>query len=399
MKRISFMLVLMFVLSSCVGSRKKNIYKDNYGIKSEIKIYKQHWNLNENSLNLFLHIEIPINKFVFKKEVDHFFSNLNFTLAVFDEYEENQIFRDSWSEKITQFFYEDTRNINIFFSMEKNIELSPGKYKLFFNVQDEDSRKSWRVNEDLDLEGIIFLSPVLPFIDNGGMKKEVAINIDNDIDTVWLRTQIFPDDDLSNEVHYRIEHRSKEIGAGKINLSSVGFNNIYYLPIPFKTNKMGLHEIFVDYNDVIFSTLVYKKNSYGPYSTNDIDEMINIMYYLFPYDFSNSKMKDKNEEQKWNYVDLYWKKMDPTPNTLENELLLQLNKRVKYVNNNFSILMSGWRTDRGKIYIIYGPPDFSESYKDEFGNSYQKWFYQNGKKFIFIDRTLSGDYFLFRELY
>ena len=73
----------------------------------------------------------------------------------------------------------------------------------------------------------------------------------------------------------------------------------------------------MDYNDVIFSTLVYKKNSYGPYSTNDIDEMINIMYYLFPHDFSNSKMKDKNEEQKWNYVDLYWKKMDPTPNTLE----------------------------------------------------------------------------------
>ena len=39
-----------------------------------------------------------------------------------------------------------------------------------------------------------------------------------------------------------------------------------------------------------------------------LDEMINIMYYLFPHDFSNSKMKDKNEEQKWNYVDLYWKK-------------------------------------------------------------------------------------------
>ena len=78
MKRISFMLVLIFALLSCVGSRKKNIYKDNYGIKSEIKIYKQHWNLNKNLLNLFLHIEIPINKFVFKKEVDHFFSNLNF---------------------------------------------------------------------------------------------------------------------------------------------------------------------------------------------------------------------------------------------------------------------------------------------------------------------------------
>ena len=71
----------------------------------------------------------------------------------------------------------------------------------------------------------------------------------------------------------------------------------------------------------------------------------------------------------------------------------------KFVNDNYSILMSGWKTDRGKIHIIHGPPYNYESYKDEMGNSYQKWIYQNGKQFIFINRNISGDYSLYREFH
>ena len=106
-----------------------------------------------------------------------------------------------------------------------------------------------------------------------------------------------------------------------------------------------------------------------------------------------------DEEEIWIYIDNYWLKKDPTPNTLENELLIQLNKRIKYVNNNFSILKMGWETDRGKIYIIYGPPERSESYTDELGNNYQKWIYQNGSQFIFVDRTMSNNYTLYRQFY
>ena len=61
--------------------------------------------------------------------------------------------------------------------------------------------------------------------------------------------------------------------------------------------------------------------------------------------------------------------------------------------------MSGWKTDRGKIYIIFGSPQYNESYADELGNNFQKWTYLNGKQFIFIDRTFSGDFSLLREIY
>ena len=60
--------------------------------------------------------------------------------------------------------------------------------------------------------------------------------------------------------------------------------------------------------------------------------------------------------------------------------------------------MHGWRSDRGRIYIIYGEPHLVyESYQDNMGYNYQKWVYSNGKEFTFIDRTMSGDYTLYQE--
>ena len=103
---------------------------------------------------------------------------------------------------------------------------------------------------------------------------------------------------------------------------------------------------------------------------------------------------------KWNYLHNYWKEKDPSPKTPENELLNQINERVKFVNKNFSILKPGWRSDRGRIYIIYGPPqNVDESYQDQMGYNYLKWIYPSGKQFIFIDRSMSGDYSLYREMY
>ena len=130
-----------------------------------------------------------------------------------------------------------------------------------------------------------------------------------------------------------------------------------------------------------------------------MDEVVGVMQYILPYS-EYKKLKNMDESFQWDYIHEYWKEKNPTPKTDENELISQLNNRVRYVNKNFSILMQGWRSDRGRIYIIYGPPQYvDESYQDQMGYTYQKWVYPSGKQFIFIDRSLSGDYSLYREIY
>ena len=60
--------------------------------------------------------------------------------------------------------------------------------------------------------------------------------------------------------------------------------------------------------------------------------------------------------------------------------------------------MYGWRSDRGRIYIIYGEPHLVDDYYEDIrGYSFQKWVYSNGKEFIFIDRLMTGDYSLYFE--
>ena len=121
------------------------------------------------------------------------------------------------------------------------------------------------------------------------------------------------------------------------------------------------------------------------------------MRYVLPYS-EYKQLKGKDDSEKWEAINTYWKEKDPTPETDENELLSELNERVKFSNKNFSILMHGWRSDRGRIYIIYGEPQMvDESYQDNRGYNYQKWVYSNGKEFLFIDRTMSGDYTLHQE--
>ena len=69
-----------------------------------------------------------------------------------------------------------------------------------------------------------------------------------------------------------------------------------------------------------------------------------------------------NDEERENFVRDFWNRRNPTPETVENAFRDQYYQRVMYANERFSSGISGWRTDRGRIYILYGPPDEIESH-------------------------------------
>jgi len=69
-----------------------------------------------------------------------------------------------------------------------------------------------------------------------------------------------------------------------------------------------------------------------------------------------------NDEEREKFVEGFWGRRDPTPDTVENEFRDQYYQRVIYANERFSAGKPGSKTDRGRIYIIYGPPDEIESH-------------------------------------
>ena len=119
-----------------------------------------------------------------------------------------------------------------------------------------------------------------------------------------------------------------------------------------------------------------------------------------------------NDEERDSFIEAFWQRRDPTPDTEENEYKEEHYQRIAYANEHFAAGIPGWKTDRGRIYIMYGKADEVESHPS--GGTYQRpmeegggetstfpfeqWRYRYlegiGQEVIieFVDTCMCGDY-------
>ena len=67
------------------------------------------------------------------------------------------------------------------------------------------------------------------------------------------------------------------------------------------------------------------------------------------------------DEEREQFVEQFWLRRDPTPDTVENEYKEEHYRRIAYANEHFASGVPGWKTDRGRMYIRFGPPDEIEA--------------------------------------
>lgn len=118
------------------------------------------------------------------------------------------------------------------------------------------------------------------------------------------------------------------------------------------------------------------------------------------------------DEEREQFIEQFWLRRDPTPDTEENEFKEEHYRRIAYTNEHYASGIPGWKTDRGRIYIIYGPPDEIDSHPS--GGSYERpmeegggetstypfedWRYRyiegigNDVNIEFVDPTMTGEY-------
>lgn len=103
---------------------------------------------------------------------------------------------------------------------------------------------------------------------------------------------------------------------------------------------------------------------------------------------------DKRQE----FVDEFWKKRDPDPSTEINEFKEEYFRRLEIANALFKEgTTPGWLQDRGRIYIILGPPDnrlVNPGFRDF---HYENWYYEPNHVIVFEDRDLNGEYQITRD--
>ena len=123
-------------------------------------------------------------------------------------------------------------------------------------------------------------------------------------------------------------------------------------------------------------------------------------------------MQLSNDEERDQFIEAFWQRRNPNPDSEDNEFKDEHYRRIEYANEHFPAGKPGWMTDRGRIYIVYGPPDEIESHPS--GGTYERpmeegggetstypfedWRYRYiegiGQEVIveFVDTCMCGDY-------
>jgi GWxTD domain-containing protein len=77
-----------------------------------------------------------------------------------------------------------------------------------------------------------------------------------------------------------------------------------------------------------------------------------------------------NDEERDNFIEQFWLRRNPDPESVENTYKEEHYRRIAYANEHFAAGIPGWKTDRGRIYIMYGKPDSQDSHPS--GGMYQR---------------------------
>ena len=146
----------------------------------------------------------------------------------------------------------------------------------------------------------------------------------------------------------------------------------------------------------------------GPYRTWLNEDVI---YIISPEERSTFLQLETNEERE-QFIEQFWLRRSSNPDLPDNDFKEEHYRRIAYANEHFASGIPGWRTDRGRIYIIWGKPDEIESHptggtydrpQDEGGGStttypWETWRYrylegiQENVVLEFVDPSGSGEY-------
>ena len=151
-----------------------------------------------------------------------------------------------------------------------------------------------------------------------------------------------------------------------------------------------------------------RKELLGPYRKWLNEDVL----YIITDEERTAFKRFSTDEEREQFIEQFWLRRDPTPDSQENEFKEEHYRRIAYANERYASGIPGWKTDRGRIYITFGPPDENESHPsggtyerpfEEGGGTtstfpFEKWRYRwiegIGSDIIieFVDTTMTGEY-------
>lgn len=223
------------------------------------------------------------------------------------------------------------------------------------------------------------------------------------------------DEVVANSRGQIVSYNSKKINKAIDNRVEVGKVNVYKFPTDTYTLIITLIDSVADYGvssskrffvynpsvlplDTMHVTATpVLSTTFGAMSEEELDDLFNKSKYI-----ASEAEKDKYEslttvDAKREFMYTFWKARDENPSDDKNQYFQDYLKRIAEANDRFTAAKKdGWKTDRGRVYLIYGPPSEIERYPNQIETKpYEIWRYESiegGVVFVFGDVTGYNDY-------
>jgi GWxTD domain-containing protein len=358
---------------------------------------------SDTSVRIELYLKIPYSTLVFERIDSAFVGQYLATAQVIDQHKEPIAGRE-WKREIRVNDYNQSKaNGYEYDQFNLNLNINQGKnWNGYLKLEDLNSSKNKELNFAIDIPKQ--LSDVV-------LKKSSRLNPSHSYgstDTLeddWEVYRVSQDDSCSIVLSKDKKIMGKYVFA-PTNLQQAGTSLIgqYRALLPFNTYPdltSGTYNLQVIYNPTGDAKNVEITIASPFYlSTKDYLEKVDELRYIAT-EPEMKRLRQAAPNDRLKAWEEFWQKKDPTPTTEENEAMVDYFKRIDYCNEHFSKGDRGYKSDRARIYMKYGPPDQIETNPFERSTQpYEIWYYYSpNQQFTFVDLYGFGEYTLVTNQY
>jgi GWxTD domain-containing protein len=409
MKKILIIFLTFFtgVYAQVEQTKSQNPYTIGPGFNIDVANYK---GTTEGKTRVDVFIQVPYENLSFIKSNNTYSAGYTVILTYYTENKEEIIYESLWNEKVEVDNFRSTENKQGHNLSYRKSELTPGKYFLKCVVEDLNSKLNVvsesianikEFEDPVELSDIVLVAKRIKKEDGENIIPNVANVVSTGFQNLDFFYEVYSDKQKSIFIEYSIEDKNKERTYTNVVLYDISEgNNLINNVIENPSISLGDYYLFIKLSDEDDNELASVRKRISsklvgfPEIIKDLDIAVKQMQYIASNDELNYIEDADSYSEKLTRFKEYWKAKDPSPNTVENEVLSEYYRRVAYASKNFESYYDGWRTDMGMIYITLGPPNQVDRHPFDYDSKpYEVWdYYQLNRRFVFVDQTGFGDY-------
>lgn len=353
-------------------------------------------------------ITLPYTELQWVKLTGGFGAGAEFSV-VFQPRGPGRSYGDAWVRRIAVPSFETTRSPNAVILERRTFSPPPGSYDLRISAEDLDSQEESSASQRVTVPDhsrvpVGFADLELGVADSAGRFTPVPTRrLGMNVALLAARAVLFDRRPGNWPRRYSFRHRIRDDHGDEL-LAGVEEVTLQHSAEPVLI-RPARPELFL--GSYVFEVELaegqskwrversFEVEESGPPRGKEFERMLEPLAYIAEAGEIEALRALAPEQQTKGWEE-FWRRRDPTPETPRNEAMLEFFRRVHYAEEHFQGYGPGWRSDMGRVYIKYGPPDQVETRPATAQTApLEIWYYNRPyRRLVFEDREGFGRYVL-----